>query len=208
MKQAIPDTSRERIPQEQALKIHPDAVMPTLPAGDLWVFGYGSLMWRQGFESVEQHRATLFGYHRSLCVSSHVHRGTAEVPGLVLGLDRGGSCRGRVFRVAREHKDSVAQYLYAREMPTAVYSAKVLQVKCADGRTVSALTFVVDRAHQQYLQGLSPQQLADIVDRAAGISGTSADYLASTLAQLKTQQVRDRKLEAIASYSKRLGSSG
>src|SRR4051812_49632753 len=85
---------------------------------DLWVFGYGSLMWRPGFPFVERRLAHLHGYHRSLCVVSHVHRGTPEKPGLVLGLDRGGRCLGVAFRVAAAEADSTVEYLREREQVT------------------------------------------------------------------------------------------
>src|SRR5436305_15171687 len=88
--------------------------------GDLWVFGYGSLMWRPGFEFVERVPARLIGEHRALCVYSFVHRGTPEKPGLVLGLDRGGACRGVAFRVAAEHRASSVGYLREREQVTSV----------------------------------------------------------------------------------------
>src|SRR5690606_30823647 len=89
--------------------------------GDFWVFGYGSLIWRPGFEHVEARRARLNGYRRSLCIYSFVHRGTPERPGLVLGLDRGGSCVGLAFRVRGEQRDAVIEYLRARELVTNVY---------------------------------------------------------------------------------------
>src|ERR1700750_1382885 len=92
-----------------------------LSKGDLWVFGYGSLMWRPGFEFIEQVPARLIGEHRALCVYSFVHRGTPEKPGLVLGLDRGGACRGIAFRVAEENRSSTVEYLRAREQTTNVY---------------------------------------------------------------------------------------
>src|SRR3954454_21993452 len=89
--------------------------------GDLWVFGYGSLMWRPGFEFIEQVPARLIGEHRALCVYSFVHRGTPERPGLVLGLDRGGACRGVAFRVPQKHRLATVAYLRAREQVTSVY---------------------------------------------------------------------------------------
>jgi cation transport regulator ChaC len=94
---------------------------------ELWVFGYGSLMWRPGFAFVERHLATVHGFHRSLCVYSHVHRGTAARPGLVLGLDRGGSCRGVAFKVAALDREATIAYLREREQVTMVYREVVLR---------------------------------------------------------------------------------
>lgn len=117
---------------------------------DFWVFGYGSLMWRPGFAHVETFKGRLFGYRRALCVRSHVHRGTPERPGLVLGLDRGGSCLGLAFRVPGDLREEVITYLRARELVTNVYLERQLPVRLADGRQVEALTYVVDRSHEQY----------------------------------------------------------
>ena len=118
---------------------------------DLWVFGYGSLMWRPGFEFEERRPALLRGYHRAFCVYSHVHRGTPEKPGLVFGLDAGGSCRGVAFRVDAARAEDVKRYLQAREQVTLVYRDVVKPVELVDeGRRVEALCFVVDRAHEQY----------------------------------------------------------
>src|ERR1700744_18998 len=124
-------------------KIVPEA---ELGKGDLWVFGYGSLMWRPGFEFLERVPARLIGEHRGLCVYSFVHRGTPEKPGLVLGLDRGGACRGIAFRVDAKHRDDVIGYLREREKTTHVYP-EVMRSVWPDNeprRRISALASVVD----------------------------------------------------------------
>lgn len=185
---------------ELNLSVHEDAVIPTLPEGDLWVFGYGSLMWRQGFTFVEQHFGRVYGYHRALCVSSCVHRGTPDVPGLVLGLDHGGSCSGRVFRIPEKDKQQVADYLYAREMPTAVYKAQLLNIHISPSHTQLALSFVVDRKHPQYIKDQCAKTLAAIAQKASGISGSSLDYLRSTVAHLAEQGIKDKQLNAIISH--------
>src|SRR5437762_8819677 len=119
-------------------------------AGDLWVFSYGSLMWRPDFPFIERVEARLIGAHRALCVYSFVHRGTPERPGLVLGLDRGGSCRGVAFRVEAQRAAATIAYLRAREQVTAVYVERRVRVRLDDEREVEALTYVVDRRHVQY----------------------------------------------------------
>lgn len=171
--------------------------LPRLPDGDLWVFGYGSLMWRPGFGYLEMHSARLHGYHRALCVWSWVHRGCREQPGLVFGLDRGGSCVGRVFRVAAAHKDSAAHYLYEREMVTSVYVPRLLPVNLEE-RTVTALTFGIDRRHPQYAGKLDPRRAAAVVGQAVGRSGPNREYLLNTVLHLRELGIRDAGLERVA----------
>ena len=161
---------------------------------ELWVFGYGSLMWRPGFDYLERQPARLAGYHRALCVLSHVHRGTPERPGLVLGLDRGGSCRGVAFRVAAEAAEATRAYLQAREQVTAVYVDRVLEIGLADGRRVSALTYLVDRAHPQYAGRLGDEELLRLVRQGLGVSGANPDYVRATSDHLVGMGVVDPTL--------------
>ena len=120
--------------------------------GDLWVFGYGSLIWRPGFEFIDRVPARLIGEHRALCVYSFVHRGTPEKPGLVLGLDRGGACRGVAFRIPETKRNETVAYLRAREQVTSVYREVMRSVWLDNDarQRVSALVYVVDRGHVQY----------------------------------------------------------
>ncbi|MGE0666002.1 MAG: gamma-glutamylcyclotransferase [Sphingomonadales bacterium] len=163
---------------------------------DLWVFGYGSLMWRPGFDYLEARPARLFGFHRSFCVYSWHHRGTRQRPGLVLGLDRGGSCRGRAYRVAREHAADVVRYLDEREMVTAVYRPIRHTVRLPD-RLVTARAYVVDRSHPQYAGKLSAEDQARQIDGARGVSGINTDYLASTVAHLDEMGIVDGPLHEV-----------
>ena len=123
------------------------------------MFGYGSLMWRPGFEYIERVRARLIGEHRALCVYSFVHRGTPEKPGLVLGLDRGGACRGIAFRVAAQDSAATIAYLREREQVTSVYREVMRSVWLENDarQRVSALAYVVDRGHVQYAGGFRPR---------------------------------------------------
>ncbi|MBX3597502.1 MAG: gamma-glutamylcyclotransferase [Rhizobiaceae bacterium] len=166
--------------------------------GDFWVFGYGSLIWNPGFAYVETSRARLAGYRRSLCVKSWVHRGTPERPGLVLGLDRGGSCVGLAFRVPGELHGEVMGYLRARELVTNVYLERRLPVRLADGRQVAAVAYVVDRAHQQYAGRMDELHAAEIVRNAEGQSGPNPTYVLSTLEHLQALGIRDHWLESVA----------
>lgn len=163
-----------------------------------WVFGYGSLIWRPGFPFAEQRPAKMLGYHRSLCVYSHVHRGTPEHPGLVFGLDRGGSCRGMAFKVLPQNVDAVIGYLREREQVTSVYLERHLPVRI-DGvsavdatRSLTALTYVVDRQHRQYAGRLDQEKLLSMVRNAAGQSGRNPDYVRETHRALLDMGVNDR----------------
>jgi cation transport protein ChaC len=167
---------------------------------DLWVFGYGSLMWRPGFKFVEQVPARLIGEHRALCVYSFDHRGTPEKPGLVLGLDRGGACRGVAFRVAAKHRNDTVDYLRGREQTTNVYREVTRSVWLENQarQRVSALTFVVDRGHVQYAGRLSlPNQLR-FVSQGYGRSGNNRDYVLSTVKSIEAQGFRDPQLHQLA----------
>lgn len=170
--------------------------------GDFWVFGYGSLMWRPGFAHVEVERARLHGFRRSLCVRSFVHRGTPERPGLVLGLDRGGSCIGLAFRVPGELQDEVLAYLRERELVTGVYLERMLPVKLGRGGSATALCYVVDRAHQQYAGRLDPGHAAEVVAGSVGQSGPNDEYVLNTLRHLEALNIRDHWLEDVG---RRLG---
>ena len=167
--------------------------------GDLWIFGYGSLMWRPGFAFAERRPATLRGLHRSLCVWSHDHRGTPERPGLVLGLDRGGACRGVAFRVEAAHRDAVLAYLAIREQAGLVYHPRLRPARLDDGRAVFALAYVAERSHPLYAGVLSLQEQARIVAAAHGPSGANAEYLRNTLSHLATLGIRDDALCALVS---------
>ena len=164
---------------------------------DLWVFGYASLIWRPGFAFEERAKARLGGYRRSLCIHSYVHRGTPERPGLVFGLDRGGSCVGMAFRVAEEDGEAVTAYLRERELVTNVYRELRLPVRLADGRRVSALTYVVDRGHGQYAGGLDVETAAAIVHRSHGQSGANADYVRSCYQEITALGLKDGWLEQV-----------
>ena len=172
---------------------------------DFWVFGYGSLMWNPGFAFEERLAARAFGFRRSLCVWSYVHRGTPERPGLVLGLDRGGSCRGVAFRVEDENRDDVLDYLRRRELVTNVYKEKMLPVSLGDGRQVTAVGYVVDRQHVQYAGALEVEDAARIVSNSVGQSGPNDAYVFNTLEHLKEMGIRDHWLEGVgASVAARL----
>jgi glutathione-specific gamma-glutamylcyclotransferase len=167
---------------------------------DLWVFGYGSLMWRPGFAFIEQVPARLIGEHRALCVYSFDHRGTPEKPGLVLGLDRGGACRGIAFRVAAKLRDDTIEYLRAREQTTHVYREVMRSVWLENEprQRVSALAYVVDRGHIQYAGRLSPAEQLRHVLQGHGRSGNNRDYVLATVKSIEAQGFRDQQLHQLA----------
>ena len=165
--------------------------------GDFWVFGYGSLMWRPGFAHVETRRARLFGFRRALCVDSFIYRGTPERPGLVLGLDRGGSCVGLAFKVPGELRDEVLAYLRDRELVTNVYLERLLPIRLEDGRTTEAVSYIVDRHHEQYAGSLDASHAARIVSGAAGQAGPNEEYVLNTLEHLRALGIRDHWLEEV-----------
>ncbi|KAA0971586.1 gamma-glutamylcyclotransferase [Aureimonas fodinaquatilis] len=166
---------------------------------DLWVFGYGSLIWHPGFEFQEQFQARLSGYHRSLCIRSCVHRGTPEKPGLVFGLDKGGSCVGMAFRVQPENSEATIAYLRGRELVTNVYRETVQAVRLHDGRTVHALTYIADRGHSQYAGRLAPDEAASLVARSHGQSGPNVDYVVSVYHEITRMGLKDSWLEQVVS---------
>lgn len=164
-----------------------------------WIFGYGSLMWRPGFEFLASEPALVRGWHRRLCVYSYVHRGTPEQPGLVLGLDRGGSCHGLAFQVAPERWHDTITYLRAREQVTSVYLEKRKPVRLLEsGRMVEATTYVVDRDHHQYAGVLEDEDLLRHVVNGQGVSGHCIDYVMSTVDHLRAMKLRDPTLERLA----------
>jgi cation transport protein ChaC len=167
---------------------------------DLWVFGYGSLIWRPGFAFLESVPARLIGAHRALCVLSHVHRGTPERPGLVLGLDHGGACRGIAYRVAAPERAATVAYLRAREQVTSVYRETTRSVWLAGTpeRRVAALCYMVDRGHHQYAGRLTPEEQLHLVRQGHGQSGANRDYVLATVKALEAMGCRDRDLHLLA----------
>jgi len=168
--------------------------------GHLYVFAYGSLIWRPGFAHLGMHAALLRGFHRRFCLRSKFYRGTPEAPGLVLGLDRGGACRGVAFRVSGAEAAEVLAYLDARENVAneIVYTRRLLPLWLPEsGVTVRAVTYVARRGHPAYCR-LGPEETASIIARGIGQAGSNRDYLLNTLTHLAAIGVRDHGLERIA----------
>ena len=163
----------------------------------LWIFAYGSLMWRPDFPFAERHRAALLGFHRALCIWSHLYRGTIERPGLVFGLDGGGSCTGVAFRVAPDASEATLEAVRCRELVTDVYREIRVSVDLADGRSVEAVTYVADPSHSQYAARLSLDETVRTVGGSHGTSGSNVDYVRNTHTHLQDLGVDDPLLNEV-----------
>jgi len=166
-------------------------------AGERWVFGYGSLMWRPGFPYVERRPATLHGRRRAFCIYSVHHRGTYERPGLVLGLAPGGATRGMAYRVDESGWPETYAYLREREQPTETYFETTRHVRLADGRRVEALVFLSDVRHPQWAGALSLDRQAELIAGATGLSGRNVEYLRELVQHLREEGVRDHAMETL-----------
>ncbi len=157
----------------------------------LWVFGYGSLLWNPGFAPVAARRAVLTGYHRSFCMLSIHHRGTVELPGLVLALDAvpQGSCTGMAFQADPEQAADVLQMLRERELISSAYVEQEVSLQTEDG-PLTALAYVIDPRHAQYVQfDLETQAL--MIARSTGGRGPNPEYLYRTAAHLDQMEIAD-----------------
>lgn len=162
----------------------------------VWVFAYGSLMWNPEMAFAETRPAVLHGWHRRFCLYSRDYRGTPERPGLVLGLDRGGSCRGLARRLPPEALAAAIDRLWAREMAGQVYDMTPVAVATPQGK-VAAHAFTVRRDNLDYAGRLSFERVAEIVSLAAGGRGTGRDYLANTVRHLDELGIRDKLLHRL-----------
>jgi cation transport protein ChaC len=172
------------------------------PVHDLWVFAYGSLMWRPGFPYAEARRARLTGYSRRFCIYSVHHRGTPGRPGLVLGLDRGGACEGVAYRVGAAQAAQVRSYLRERELVNGVYREAFLPVELEHpSAEVMALAYIVEPAHLTYAGRLPPSLQARIIRGGMGKSGANLDYLMSTVRHLRDLGIREHELERLVTLA-------
>lgn len=171
---------------------------------DLWIFGYGSLLWRPGFEFVERRVATLRGFNRSFCMSSIHYRGTTEAPGLVLALDpdHAGECHGVGFRIAPERADETMGYLRERELISAAYVEERHPISFHAGGKAEAVCYVMDQGHHQYRGGLGLVDQAAIIADAVGSAGPNDEYLFNTVAHLIELGISDPDLERLVALVK------
>lgn len=177
----------------------------------VWIFGYGSLIWKPGFEYAERALAELVGYRREFCMTSIHYRGTPEAPGLVLALDAdpAGRCAGVAYRLTEAGAAAALAYVRNRELVSYAYDERLLPLRLEDGRRIEAYVYVVNRDHAQYRGGLTPEEQAEVIARAVGPMGTNADYLMSTVASLAALGLEDPELVALAAMvAARLRSEG
>ena len=172
--------------------------------GDLWIFGYASLIWRPEFEAAEHRTALVHGWHRALRMRSRINRGTPQQPGLVFALLPGGACRGVVYRLPRERADTELERLWAREMPTGVYDPRWLPCRTPQGE-VPALAFTLSRRSESFMGRLPDDQMLHILRHASGRYGTTLDYLARTAHALHQRGVHDREIERLMALARQHG---
>lgn len=172
--------------------------------GELWVFAYGSLIWRPEFEAVERRDALVHGWHRALRLRSRINRGTPERPGLVFALLSGGSCRGVVYRMDADRAHEELDRLWAREMPMAVYDPRWLPCRTPQG-VVRALGFTLSRRSEACTPRLADEELLQILRCANGRYGSTLDYLVETAIALRAHGMQDREIERLMRLVEREG---
>ncbi|MEN9559571.1 MAG: hypothetical protein RLZZ502_782 [Pseudomonadota bacterium] len=164
---------------------------------DVWLFGYGSLIWNPQITYTEKRLATLHGYHRSLCLWSQINRGTPQNPGLVLGLEAKGSCQGMVYRIPAAAVAEEMVLIWRREMLMGFYQPTWVKVETACGECLMALTFVVRIDAPGYAEDLNDAEVVRIMRSAKGRYGSCADYVCNTLTSLHENNIDDANLNRI-----------
>jgi len=166
------------------------AILTQFGDAEIWVFGYGSLMWNPCIHYLDRQPARLYGYHRSFCLRTPLGRGTPERAGLVLALEAGGSCHGIAFRVDPALADYELTLVWNREMVSGAYVPRLVTIHTPLGRR-RAVTFAINHEHSRYAGRLSPEETAATIAVAAGALGSCAEYLFSTVAHLDELGVGD-----------------
>ncbi|WP_416897602.1 MAG: gamma-glutamylcyclotransferase [Minwuia sp.] len=185
-----------RLPEEiRVAEMH--RVHGEMPPGDVWVFGYGSLIWNPAFHYAEKRRGRIHGYHRRFCLETPLGRGSPDCPGLVLGLDSGGSCHGIAFRLPPENALHELDIVFRRELVGDAYRARTVRVHTSEG-VVRAATFVINRKSERYCGVRTPEEEAQMIAKAAGWLGPCSDYLLNTVDHLKELGMNDRALYRLA----------
>ena len=177
------------------------------PNEDCWLFGYGSLVWNPLFHFQEKRVVTSYGYHRSFCLWSRINRGTPDRPGLVLGLDRGGRCRGLAYRIASDHAENELRLIWRREMMLGAYVPRWVQV--SDGETqFRAIAFTINRAGPSYAGRLPPATIIERLTTCHGRMGPGIDYLVHTAEALRAHGIDDRYLQELCALARSVPTAG
>jgi cation transport protein ChaC len=186
-----------RLATDEEIEASLEATLAAHGAADAWLFGYGSLMWNPTIRYAERRVATVRGWHRRYCLWVRAGRGTPDHPGLMLGLDRGGSCRGVAFRIPASEVRQELRLIWRREMLSGAYAARWVRIRCDDGAERRAVTCVVNRAHERYVRDLPEEAIAERIATAAGRFGSCAEYLEETVAHLRELGLCDPGLERL-----------
>jgi cation transport protein ChaC len=190
---------------EEARKASLSAVRATVPAGsDVWVFGYGSLMWNPAINVKISKPAHVRGYHRTFCLTLSAGRGTVEAPGLMLGIDRGGSCAGMAHCISADEVESELTILWYREMLSGAYEPRWINAEIESVGKNRVLAFAINRSHPRYEGALDEGVMAARIATAKGFLGTNRDYLFRTIAHLNEHGLADAPLMRLAENVRKL----
>lgn len=170
---------------------------------DIYIFAYGSLLWNPTVDYEEECLAKIYGFHRSFCMKTKLGRGSFKKPGLMLGLDRGGSCRGSALKLKKSEAIKNIDILFRREMVTGAYKPKLLKTILEDGRKVMSLAFTVDKKHKNYFQNKAIRTKATMISNAHGFLGTCEEYFSNTLQSLSELNIVDSEMIAISKHLKK-----
>ena len=183
---------------EEARRASFNAMRKSVPAGDdVWVFGYGSLMWNPAINVVDSRKAHVRGYHRTFCLTLGAGRGTPEMPGLMLAIDRGGSCTGVAHCIAANQVESELSILWLREMVSGAYEPRWVSADVEGVKRLRVLTFAINRSHPRYEGRLEPEMAAQRISQSQGILGTNREYLYRTVKHLAELGIDDGPMRSL-----------
>ncbi len=189
--------NQKTLNDDQLISIRRKIIPDVCIGEDIFVFAYGSLLWNPTFRYVNQLPATIYGYHRSFCMKTKLGRGSAKNPGLMLALDKGGICKGSVYKLYEKNKIKEIDLLFKREMITGSYIPKIIKAILQTGEKVNCLAFTVDRKNENYIPNLTIEETAKYISKARGFLGSCEEYLNFTIASLNELKITDKKMEKI-----------
>ena len=190
-----------RLMTDQERKQIVENMIETAPSlNSMWVFGYGSLIWNPALYFTEKQRGTVHGYHRRFCLWSTIGRGSPSRPGLMLGLERGGSCKGIFYKIDRREIRTELDIVFRRELITAAYRPTWVSARILGKSPFKAIAFVINRDHNRYAGMLDDETVIQTIADAKGTLGSCSDYLYETVLQLENLGMPDRRLASIARH--------